>query len=105
MRDMSALANVVRTVTLAAVWLIVVALVLVLLDADPAKAVVSGIGEAGSWLTVPFHGVFDMGAERADLAADWGLAALVYGIAGGTVSRLLLAAAGRDRVARTTAVR
>jgi hypothetical protein len=88
------LARIVRLVTAVVVGLIVAGIVLHLLDANGGNAIVSFVYDVAGWLVSPFKGIFSPDGAHARIAANWGLAAVVYAIAGGVVSRLL-ARAGR----------
>jgi hypothetical protein len=44
---------------------------------------------AGDYLTKPFHGMFEPDGRKAMVAVNWGLAAVVYGLVGGFIARLL----------------
>lgn len=73
-----ALVRAVRTAGTAVAGLIVAAILLVVLDADPSNGIVEAVTDVGRWLTEPFHGVFDLDSRDGQLAANWGLAAAVY---------------------------
>ena len=83
------LARIVRLVTAAVVGVIVVGIVLHLLGANGGNAVVSVVYDVAGWLATPFKGIFSLDGEKANIAANWGLAAVVYAIVGGLVGRLL----------------
>ena len=93
------LARIVRIVTAVVVGFIVVGIVLHLLDAHASNAVVGLVYDVAGWLVTPFRHVFSPGGAKANIAVNWGLAAVVYGIAGGLIARLLAGAglAARDR--------
>ena len=103
------LARIVRIVTAVVVGFIVVGIVLHLLDAHASNAVVGFVYDVAGWLVTPFKGVFSPGGAKANIAVNWGLAAIVYGIAGGLLARLLagagLAARGRFAARRRPAAR
>jgi hypothetical protein len=44
---------------------------------------------AGDTLSQPFHGIFTPDGRKAQVAVNWGLAALVYALVGGFIARLL----------------
>ncbi len=83
------LARIVRLVTAAVVGVIVVGIVLHLLGANGGNAIVSFVYDVAGWLVTPFKGVFSLDGQKAQIAANWGLAAAVYAVVGGLVSRLL----------------
>ncbi len=83
------LARIVRLVTAVVVGVIVLGIALHLLDANSGNAVVSFVYDVGKWLVTPFKDVFHPDDAKARIAANWGLAAVVYAVAGGLISRLL----------------
>ena len=87
---MRLLGRLVSLVTTVVVGIIVVGIALVLLEASPANDLVNAVLDAGRWLVDPFRGIFHPGSLKARVAANWGLAALVYALVGGLVARLLL---------------
>ena len=83
------LARIVRLVTALVVGFIVAGIVLHLLDANSGNALVSFVYDVAGWLVTPFKGLFSLSDPKAEIAVNWGLAAVVYAIAGGLISRLL----------------
>jgi hypothetical protein len=83
------LARIVRLVTALVVGFIVAGIVLHLLDASGGNAIVSFVYDVAGWLVTPFKGVFSPDGAHARIAANWGLAAVVYAVVGGVLSRLL----------------
>jgi hypothetical protein len=73
----------------AAVLLIVLGIILFDLKANPANSIVSGIHDAANWLTNPFHGLFSIHGARKMLSVNWGIAAIVYLIAGGIIASIV----------------
>ena len=88
-RGLWGVARIVSLVTSVVVGLILVAIILVLLEANRDNAIVDWLVGAGDWLTKPFHGMFEPDGRKAMVAVNWGLAALVYGFVGGLVARVL----------------
>ena len=86
---LSGLARIVSLITSVVVGLIVVAIILVLLEANRDNAIVDWLVGAGDYLTKPFHGVFEPDGRKAMVAVNWGLAAVIYGLVGGFIARLL----------------
>jgi hypothetical protein len=82
-------ARIVSLITSVVVGLIVLAIILVLLEASRSNAIVDWLVGAGDFLSKPFHGIFSLDGRKASVAVNWGLAALVYGFAGGFIARLL----------------
>jgi hypothetical protein len=94
---MTLIARIVRLITGVVVAVLVVGIVLHLLHANGGNGVVSAIYDAAGWLASPFANVFKLSDATAQIAVNWGLAALVYAIVGAIVASLLLRAgiAGR----------
>jgi hypothetical protein len=76
-------------ITTAVVLLILLGILLVVLDANTSNSIVNAILDAGRWLTNPFDGFFKPDSHKAEIAANWGLAAGVYALAGMLIARLL----------------
>jgi hypothetical protein len=79
----------VRLVTSVVVGLLVVAILLVVLEANRDNAIVEALLDAGAWLAGPFDDVFSMDNRKQRIAVNYGLAAVVYAIAGGLIARIL----------------
>jgi hypothetical protein len=91
------LARIIRMITAAVVAVIVAGIVLHVLGANGSNAIVEVVYDVAGWLVTPFKGIFDLDDNKAQIAANWGLAALVYAIVGGVVASLLARAAiGHD---------
>jgi len=88
-RGLWGVARIVSLITSVVVGLIVIAIVLVLLEASRGNAIVDWLVGAGDWLSNPFHGIFSLDSHKATVAVNWGLAAVVYGLVGGFIARLL----------------
>jgi hypothetical protein len=88
-RGLWGVARIVSLVTSVVVGLIVLAIVLVLLEANRDNAIVDWLVGAGDFLSEPFHGIFSLDGRKAQVAVNWGLAALVYALVGGFVARML----------------
>ncbi|HEY1275633.1 MAG TPA: hypothetical protein VGF25_12000 [Thermoleophilaceae bacterium] len=82
-------ARIVSLITTAVVLLILAGILLVVLDANTGNSIVNAILDAGRWLTQPFDGFFRPDGHKAEIAANWGLAAACYALAGGLIVRLL----------------
>jgi hypothetical protein len=73
-----AIARLIRTVAGIVAAIIVAAIVLRLLSANPHNTVVSDIHDAAAWLVGPFKSIFSVGSAKASMAVNWGIAAVVY---------------------------
>jgi hypothetical protein len=83
------LARIVSLVTAVVVGLLVIGIVLVVLDANRSNEIVNALLDAGKFLAGPFDNVFSLNGHKANIAVNWGLAALIYAVVGGFVARLL----------------
>jgi hypothetical protein len=92
---MLTIARLVRLAAALVVFVIVVAIVLRVVGANPANSIVSDIHDAGRTLVGPFKSVFTIKNAKTDLAVNWGVAAIVYLIVGGLLARLIARAAPR----------
>jgi multisubunit Na+/H+ antiporter MnhG subunit len=86
---MYTLARIVRTATTVAVVLIVVGILIHVLGANTSNGLVSALNDAAKWLTQPFHNVFHLSGRKANVAVNWGLAAVIYAIVGGFIASML----------------
>jgi hypothetical protein len=86
------LARIVRTVTAVVVGFIVVGILLHVLGANGGNAVVGFVYDVAGWLVTPFKGLFSVSGAKLQIALNWGIAAVVYGIVGGLLARLLAGA-------------
>lgn len=84
-----ALARVIDLITLIVVGVIVLGIVLVLLKANPENGLVDALRDAAKYLSKPFDAIFEMDKRRTEIAVNWGIAAVVYLIAGRVLSRLV----------------
>jgi hypothetical protein len=94
------LARAVRLATGVVVVLILAGILLQVLDANTSNAIVSFFDDAARWLTQPFHGIFNLDDNKAQVAVNWGLAAVVYAIVGTLIARLLARSALAGRMKR-----
>lgn len=73
-----AVGRLIRSVAGIVAAIIVAAIVLRLLSANPHNTVVSDIHDAAAWLVGPFKSIFSIGSAKASMAVNWGIAAVVY---------------------------
>jgi hypothetical protein len=88
-RGLWGVARIVSLITSVVVGLIVVGIVLVLLEANRDNAIVDWLVGAGHFFADPFDNVFQLDGRKAQVGVNWGLAAVLYGIVGGLIARLL----------------
>jgi hypothetical protein len=91
------LARIVRTLAGLIALVIVAAIVLFILGANPSNGIVSAIHDAGAWLVGPFKNLFSIHRAKVAMAVNWGLAALVYLIVGHLIAGLLARMTPRRR--------
>jgi hypothetical protein len=73
-----AVARLIRIIGGVVAAIIVAAILLRLLSANPHNTVVSDIHDAGAWLVGPFKSIFSVGSAKTSMAVNWGIAAVVY---------------------------
>jgi hypothetical protein len=83
------IARIVRLITMLVVGLIVVGILLVVLKANRSNDLVNAVLDAGKFLAGPLDNAFKLHNHKANVAVNWGLAAVVYAVIGGLVVRLL----------------
>lgn len=91
------LARLIRTLAGLIALVIVAAIVLFILGANPSNGIVSAIHDAGAWLAGPFKNLFNIHNAKVAMAVNWGLAALVYLIVGHLIASLFARMTPRRR--------
>ena len=89
----SALSRLVRVAAVVVFALIVLAIILYDAKANPSNSIVKAIHDAGNTLTTPFHRLFTFKGLRKQLTLNWGIAAVVYLIAGMIVAAIIASSA------------
>ena len=87
------LARVVRAATAVVVGILVIAILLIVFEANTSNDIVSWFHDAGSRLAGPFKNLFSIDNHKTEIAVNWGIAAVVYGFVGGFIARMLARAA------------
>ena len=87
-RGIWGIARIVSLITAVVVGLLVIAILLVVLEANRDNAIVDWLVGAGDFLAGPFDNFFQPDGRKAEVAVNWGLAAVVYAIVGGLIVRL-----------------
>ena len=85
---MYTLARVVRLATTVAIAIIVAGILIHVLGANTSNGIVSAVNDAAKWLVQPFSNVFHLQGHKANVALNWGLAAVVYAVVGGFIAEL-----------------
>jgi hypothetical protein len=101
---MVAIARVVRLVAWVVALVIVAGIVLRLVSANQGNVIVRDIHDAGNFLVGPFKDVFSLKNPKANIAANWGLAALIYLIVGSLIASFIVRLAPRGVLPARTAV-
>jgi hypothetical protein len=91
------LARLIRSLAGLIALVIVAAIVLFLLGANPSNGIVKAIHDAGAWLVGPFKNLFSIHNAKVAMAVNWGLAALVYLVVGHLIASLLVRMTPRRR--------
>ncbi len=89
------LARIVRLAAAVVFLLIALAILLRLLNANASNSVVHAIHDAAGTIVGPFKNMFSFSAPKTAITVNWGIAAIVYLIAGLIVARVI-ATAGRS---------
>jgi hypothetical protein len=84
-----AIARLVRLIAGLVALVIVVAIVLRVASANAGNVIVRDIHDVGQTLVGPFHNVFSLKNPKASIAANWGLAAVVWLIVGSVIASLI----------------
>jgi hypothetical protein len=82
-------ARLVMLVTWVLVGIIVAAILLRVLEANPDNSIVSGVHDLGKTLVGPFKDLFKIDDPKLSIAVNWGLAALLYLAVGSIIARIL----------------
>ena len=69
---------------------LVIAILLVVLEANRDNAVVEAVLDAGRFLAGPFKDMFDLDDRKTEVAVNYGIAAAVYLFVAGLIARLLV---------------
>jgi hypothetical protein len=85
------LAGLVRSIAWVVAAIIAVGILLVVLKANPNNGIVSAVRAVAHELVGPFTGMFKVTPPRVSVAANWGIAAAVYVLAGFLLARLITA--------------
>jgi hypothetical protein len=70
--------------------ILIAAILLFVLGANPSNTIVKAVHDAGKFLAGPFKGLFTLDSAKATLALNWGLAAVVWYALARLIARLVL---------------
>jgi len=82
-------ARLVMLVTWILVGIIVAAILLRVLEANPDNSLVSNVHDLGKTLVGPFKDLFTIKNPKVSIAVNWGLGALAYLIVGSIIAKIL----------------
>jgi hypothetical protein len=83
------IARLVRLITSLVALVIIVAIVLKVVGANAGNVIVKDIHDVAKTLVGPFHNVFSIKNPKTSIAANWGLAAVVWLIVGSVIASLI----------------
>lgn len=89
------ISRLVRLVTWIVVIVIVAAILLRVLGANPANTIVRDVHDVARALVGPFKNLFTIKNPKVSIAVNWGIAALVYLIVGNLIASLIARLAPR----------
>lgn len=92
---MQAVARIVRLIAAVVALIIAVAIVLRVTGANPGNVIVREFHDVANTLVGPFRNVFTIKDPKVSVAVNWGLAAVVYLIAGALLGSLIARMAPR----------
>ncbi len=91
-RGASARMQVARVITIVVgilVAIIVLGILLVVLGANPDNGIVQAITDVAQALVGPFENLFTLKDKNAEVAVNWGIAALIYLVVGQVIARIV----------------
>ena len=85
----AAVARAIELVGTAVTLILLAGIALVLLKANRDNDIVHAIRSAADFLAGPFNGMFELDTQRASLAVNWAVAALVWYAAARLIARVI----------------
>jgi hypothetical protein len=79
----------IRTIAGIVAAILVAAVLLRVLSANPHNVIVSDLHDAGSTLVGPFKGLFSVHSAKVTMAVNWCIAAVVYLLLGHLVAKVV----------------
>jgi hypothetical protein len=83
------LARLINLIASLVALVLVAGIALVLLKANPSNEIVNAVTDAARWLAGPFDGMFSLDKHRTEIAVNWGVAAVVWFLAGRLIARIV----------------
>lgn len=84
----SSVSGIVMTIAGVIAAFIVVAIILILLNANEGNMIINAVVEVGRFFSRPFHAMFPQTDGERDVLINWGIAALAYLLVGGVIARV-----------------
>ncbi|MGI8513000.1 MAG: hypothetical protein ACR2NH_10295 [Solirubrobacteraceae bacterium] len=82
-------ARVITTIAWAIVAILAIAVILVVLEANPTNGIVEFVLDVGKFFAGPFDNIFSFDNAKTTFAVNYGIAALVYLLVAFLIARLL----------------
>jgi hypothetical protein len=89
------IARIVRLIAVIIALLIVAAILLRVLSANPGNTIVRDIHDVARTLVGPFKNIFSLKNAKVSIAVNWGIAAIVYLVVGSVIASLIMRLAPR----------
>ena len=83
------IARIVNLIARLVAAVLVIAILLVVLEANRSNELVEAALDAGRFLAGPFEDMFDLSRRKVEIAVNYGIAAVVYLVVAGLIARLL----------------
>jgi hypothetical protein len=88
-RLLAAIAAAITLITGLIALLIVIGIAFIVLKANRDNSIVSWVHDAAKFFVGPFDGMFKPKSHRAEVAVNWGIAAVLYAFVGRLIARLV----------------
>ena len=85
----SGIARIINLIAGLVAAVLVIAILLVVLEANRDNEIVEAVLDAGRFLAGPFKDVFDLDNRKTEVAVNYGIAAVAYLFVAGVITRLL----------------
>jgi hypothetical protein len=85
-----AAARLLQLIAAAVATLLLVGILLIILGANRQNEIVGALLDAARWLAGPFANMFELDSRKAEVAVNWGIAAVVYLVIANVIGRVLV---------------